>query len=335
MSLNGRQKVAAFLLSLDTQTASAILTKFSESEIDELTREMLAMRSLDHEVIELVHREYMDMVSKAEDFIPDTRHLTEQLITSAIGEEKGREVLGQSEGTAPRRKPFESLANADTRQLADLLRLEHPQTIAVVLSHLTPQVAGQTLSRLPEDLHSEVVVRMTKLENAQGDMLSRLDDLVTGKIQSVEPKAGADISEESRNKMVAEILNVVGKEIRKKALGEIGKESADRAKLIENLMFVFEDFVGVGDRSIRKIVMEVDNDTLALALKTASEELKSKFLRNLSKRASQTVLETLDNLGPKPLSEVETAQHEILRAAHSLDEQGEIVMRPGKQEQLV
>ena len=335
MSLNGRQKVAAFLLSLDTQTASAILAKFSESEIDDLTREMLAMRSLDHEVIELVHREYMDMVSRAEDFIPDTRPLTEQLITRAIGEEKGREVLGQSEGTAPRRKPFESLANADTRQLADLLRLEHPQTIAVVLSHLKPQVAGQTLSRLPEDLHSEVVVRMTKLENAQGDMLSRLDDLVTGKIQSVEPNAGADISEKARNKMVAEILNVVGKEIRKKALDEIGKESADRAKLIENLMFVFEDFVGVGDRSIRKIVMEVDNDTLALALKTASEELKSKFLRNLSKRASQTVLETLENLGPKPLSEVETAQHEILRAAHSLDEQGEIVMRPGKQEQLV
>jgi flagellar motor switch protein FliG len=335
MSLNGRQKVAAFLLSLDTQTASAILAKFSESEIDDLTREMLAMRSLEHEVIELVHKEYMDMVSKAGDFIPDTRPLTEELITSAIGKEKGREVLGQSEGTAPRRKPFASLANADARQLADLLRLEHPQTIAVVLSHLTPQVAGQTLSRLPEDLHSDVVVRMTNLENAQGEMLSRLDDLVTGKIQSVEPKAGADASEESRNKMVAEILNVVGKEIRKKALDEIGKESPDRAKLIENLMFVFEDFVGVDDRSIRKIVMEVDNDTLALALKTASEELKSKFLRNLSKRASQTVLETLQNLGPKPLSEVETAQHELLRAAHSLDEQGEIAMRRGEQEQLV
>ena len=327
--------MAAFLLSLDTQTASSLLAKFSEEEIDSITRVMLGMRLLEHAVIEQVHREYLDMAAKNEDFIADTRALTEQLITSAIGEEKGRAVLGQSEGLAARRKPFESLANADARQLAELLRLEHPQTIALVISHLTPQVAGQTLSRLPEELHSDVVVRMTKLEKTQGEMLARLDDIVSGKIQAVDPKAGAGLSEESRNKMVAEILNVVAKEIRKKALDEIGKESADRAKEIENLMFVFEDFVGVDNKSIRKIVMEVDNDTLALALKTASEELRNKFLRNLSKRASQTVVETLDSLGPKPLSEVEGAQHEVLRVAHTLDEQGEIVMRRGEQEQLV
>jgi len=335
MALTGRQKVAAFLLSLDTQTASSIMSRFTAAEIDEVTREMLAMRTLDHEMIEQVHNEFLNLAAKGQTFIADTRTLAEQLIKSAVGDEKGSEILGQSDGVLPRRRPFESLANVDARQLADLLRLEHPQTIAVVLSYLSPQAAGQTLTRLPDELHSEVVIRMTHLENAPHELLTRLDDIVTGKMQTAEPGAGAAVYEESRNKRVAEILNVVGKDIRKRALEEIGKESADRAKEIENLMFVFEDFAKIDDKSIRKIVMEVDNDTVALALKTASEELKSKFLRNLSKRASQMVLEVLENLGPKPLSEVEAAQHELLKVAHSLDEQGEIAMRHGEQEQLV
>ena len=335
MALTGRQKVAAFLLSLDTQTASAVLAKFNEAEIDEISRAMIALRTLEHSVIEEVHKEFVEMVRRNEEFIPDTRPLAEKLINTAVGEEKGRAVLGQSDEAGPRRKPFESLVRADARQVAELLKVEHPQTIAVVLSHLTPQMAGKILSRLPEELHTDVVIRMTQLVSAQGELLSRLDEVVSGKVQSAEPKAGGNVAEEVRNKMVAEILNVVGKSIRRKALDEIGKNAPERAKEIENLMFVFEDFVQIDDRSIRKIVMEVDNDTLALSLKTASEELKNKFLKNLSKRASQMVLETLESLGPRPLSEVENAQHEIMRVAHGLDEQGEITMRRGEQEQLV
>ena len=333
MTLTGRQKVAAFLLSLDTQTAASILAKFNEQEIDKLSREMLDMRSLEHNVIEEVHREFSEMLALAQDFIPDTRTVAEQLLTSAMGEEKSRAMLG-GQGTVARRKPFEALAGADARQIAEILRAEHPQTIALVLSHLTPQVAGSVLAKLPEELHSDVVLRMTRLEHASGQMLERLDEIVSSKVQASAPKMG-EVTEETGNKMVAEILNMVNKTIRKKALEEIGKEAPERAKQIENLMFVFEDFASVDDKSIRKVVMEVDNDTLALALKTASEELKSKFMKNLSKRAAQMVLETLENLGPKPLSEVEAAQHEITRVAHGLDEQGEIVMRRGEQEQLV
>ena len=335
MSLDGIQKVAAFLLSLDTQTASSVLSKFKEEEIDQITREMLAMQTLDHNLIQQVHREFLEMVAKNEEFIPDARAIAEQLITTAVGEEKGRQLLGQRDRPALRRKFFESLAAADPRQIADLLRTEHPQTIAVVLAHLTPQVAGQVLSRLPEEQHSEVLLRMTRLENTQTDLLARLDDIISSRVQPAQSGATASLSEEARNKKVAEILNVVNKPIRRKALEEIAKDSPERAKQIENLMFVFEDFLNTDDRAIRKIVMEVDNDTLALALKTASEELKQKFLRNLSKRASQMVIETLETLGPKPLSEVEAAQHEVLRVAHALDESGDISLRRSQEEQLV
>ena len=333
MALTGRQKVAAFLLSLDTQTAASILSKFSEQEIDKLSREMLGMRSLEHGVIEEVHKEFSEMQALAQDFIPDTRAVTERLLASAMGEEKSRAVLSAQDAVPPC-KPFEALAGVDARQIAEILRAEHPQIVALVLSHLTPQIAGTVLAKLPEELHSDVVLRMTRLEHASRQMLEQLDEIVTSKIQANAPKAGT-VTEETGNKMVAEILNMVNKTIRKKALEEIGKEAPERVKQIENLMFVFDDFAGMDDKSIRKIVMEVDNDTLALALKTAGEDLKSKFMKNLSKRAAQMVQETLENLGPKPLSEVEAAQHEITRVAHALDEQGEIVMHRGEQEQLV
>jgi len=331
MALTGLEKVAAFLLSLDTDTASAVLSRFGAEEIEELSRSMLQMRSIPKEEVDHVHSEYMQMATTA-GFIPDARPLAEQLIRMAVGDEKSSEMLGQA--GAPRHKPFEVLAAVDARQLADLLRDEHPQTVALVLSYLKPQQAGLVLSRLPEEVHSDVVTRMTALELTPADVVDRVEQIIASKVQAPDAQVGV-VSEESKNKMVAEVLNVVGKSVRKKVLEEMARESPEQAKQIEDLMFVFDDFAGVDDHSIRKLVMEVDNDTLALALKTASEELRNKFLKNLSKRAAAMVLETLESLGPKPLSEVETAQHEIMREAHALDEQGEIALRRGEQEQLV
>ena len=333
MALTGIQKVAAFLLSLDTETASAILAGFNEDEISRATTEMLDMRSLEHKVVQEVHEEFIRAAATDEDFIPDTRSVAEQLINSAVGEERAREMLGDADPSQRKRKPFEALFGADAGQIADALTSEHPQTVAQVLSHLAPQQAGEVLSKLPEELHTDVVLRMTRIENASGELLDRLGDILLSKLRA--DTQGESVSEESKNKLVAEMLNVVGKSVRKKTLENIEEEDPEKAKEIQDLMFVFEDFMTVDDTSIRKIVMDVDNDTLALALKTASDELKGKFLKNLSKRAAAMVLETLEELGPKPLSEVEAAQREIMTTASALDEQGEIVLRRSEEEQLV
>ncbi|NQT18610.1 MAG: flagellar motor switch protein FliG [Planctomycetes bacterium] len=333
MELTGVQKAAAFLLSLDTQTAASILCQFHEEEIGVITREMLDMRSLDREMIQQVHEEFISAVKGGGDFILDTRPVAEQLITSAVGEERGRKMLNQSHVSMPRRRPFEALQGADENLLADVLKSEHAQTIAQVLAHLEPHLAGQVLTRLPEEVHSNVVLRMTRLESASAQLLDRLDRIILGRIKA-DPKAGV-VNAESKDELVAEMLNVVGKTVRKKALDELAREDPERAKEIESLMFVFEDFMLVNTTAIRKIIMEVDNDTLALSLKNASKDLKEKFLSNLSKRAGAMVQETLDELGPKPLSEVEAAQHEIMGVARSLDEQGEIALRQGEEEQMV
>jgi len=332
MALSGLQKVAALLLSLDTQTAASLLAHFSEDEIAAITREMLEMRTLEHELIREVQRDFINLATQEGEFIPDTRAVAEQLISSAIGEERAREMLGESQTSGLRIRPFEALAGADPRQIAEALGKEHPQTIAQVLAHLRPQQAGQVLSFLPPELHSQVVVRMTQLETASYDLLARLDGILTSKVGS-ETQTG--ISSESRSKRVAEILNVVNKDIRKKAMADLNRQDPETAKEIEGLMFVFEDFLKVDDAAIRKIIMEVDNDTLALALKVSSPELKEKFFKNLSKRAAAMVRETLDYLGPKPLSEVEAAQRELLQQARALEDQGEIVLRRSEEEQLV
>lgn len=321
------------MLSLDTEAAAAILSGFGEEEIEKITREMLEVGTLEHDVMEQVQKEFMEMAAAGEGFIPDTRAAAEEIVNSAVGEERGREMIGLSKDGVSRRKPFETLLAADPHQIADALKSEHAQTIAQVLSHLKPQVAGAILTKLPEEVHSEVVLRMTQLESASGEMLDRLDSILTKRIQS-DPQ-GAIVPEKSSNKLVAEILNVVGKTVRKKALKEIEKDEPERAKEIEGLMFVFEDFLKVNDASMRKIIMEVDSDTIALALKMASEDLKKRFMDNLSKRAGAMVVETLENLGPKPLSAVEEAQHEIMRAARTLDEQGEVSLRRNEEEQMV
>jgi len=333
MAFTGIQKVAVFLLSLNTETASAILSGFNEDEIARVTTEMLDMRSLEHKVIQEVHEEFIRAAATDEDFIPDTRSVAEQLINSAVGEERAREVLGGTDPNRRKRKPFEALLGADAGQVADALSSEHPQTIAQVLSHLAPQQAGEILSKLPEELHTDVVLRMTRIENASGELLDRLGEILLGKLRT--DTQGESVSVESKNKLVAEMLNIVGKSARKKTLEDIEKEDPEKAKEIQSLMFVFEDFMTVDDTAIRKIVMEIDNDTLALALKTASDELKDKFLKNLSKRAAAMVSETLEDLGHKPLSEVEAAQREVVNTAGSLDEQGEIVLRRSEEEQLV
>ena len=332
MEFTGVRKVAAFLLSLDTQTAASLLAQFSEDEIGAITREMLHIGTLKHDVIQEVQHEFIELAAAGEDFIPDTRSIAETLIKTVIGEERGRDIIGGSESPAMRIKPFEGLVGADPRQIAEALAKEHAQTIAQVLAHLKPQQAGQVLSLLPHELQSDVVLRMTHLEKASQDLLERLDAIMLSRVGS-EGKGG--VTTEFRNKRVAEILNVVNKDIRKQALEDLAREAPESAREIEGLMFVFEDFMMVDDGAIRKVIMEVDNDTLAVALKTASPELKGKFLKNLSKRAASMVEETLEYLGPKPLSEVEAAQRELMQQARLLEDQGEIVLRRGEEEQLV
>jgi flagellar motor switch protein FliG len=334
VKLKGRQKAAAYLLGLDTQTAAGILKNFEQDEIATVTQEMLNLKSLDGETIEDVRRELHALVTSGKSLgIADPSSVVGKLLEATLGAEKGREMLDVG-SKPPRRPPFESLNELESAQLIRLLNGEHPQLVAVVLAHLKPQLSAAVLSALPEDVHADIVTRMTKLEAISNSLLDDIEILMCQKVDRSEGQATATAGA-SRYKAVAEMLNMVGKTVRKNVLDRLSQADPQSAQEIENLMFVFEDLATVDNRSIQKILREVDNQSLALALKAASDAIKNKVFSNLSKRAVASMQEELEMLGPKPISEVEAAQRELLEVARRLDEAGEITLRQSDQEELV
>ena len=335
MQLRGRQKVAAYLLSLDTQAAVEVINGFEPEEIAAITQDMLALKHLDGDTVEAIRKEFDKRIADGKPLgIHDTSAAAGRLLEAALGPERSQEVLGGRSVKASRRPPFEALNDLEAGQLVAMLSGEHPQIVAVVLSYIKPTLAAAVLSDLPESIHAEIVTRMTKTEATSHDLLNDIELLLCQKADHVASNAAAATSGSSY-KAVAGILNMVGKDVRKSVLDHLGESEPDTAQEIENMMFVFEDLSQIDDRAMQRVLREVDNQTLSLSLKSASEEMKKKVFDNLSKRAAESMAEEMEMMGPKPVSEVEAAQREILEIARRLDEAGEIALRQGEQEAMV
>ncbi len=335
MHLRGRQKVAAYLLSLDTQTAVQIINAFSPEDVQFVTQEMLGLKNINGQVLQQVMDEFEErMASGKSEGLDSSSAAVERLIEAAVGPDRAKEVLSKRGQKGPRRPPFESLNDLEEGQIIALLRGEHPQVIAVVLSYLHPSLAAAVLSGLSDEIHTDIVSRMTKADAASHELLSDIELLLFQRADAV-ADSGTTKSAGNTYKSVAEILNMVGKNIRNNVLSHLNDTDPETAQEVENMMFVFEDRSGVDDRSIQKILREVDNQTLSLALKSASDEIKEKVLKNLSKRAGETMREEMELMGPKPVSDVEGAQREILEIARRLDDAGEVTLRQNEQEAMV
>jgi len=333
--LSGRQKVAIYLLSLDTQTAVQIINSFSPEDIQLVTQEMLGLKDINGEVLQQVIDEFEQrMASGKPQGLDSSSAAVERLLEAAVGPDRAREVLSNRGPKGPRRPPFESLNDMEEGQLVALLRGEHPQVIAVVLSYLHPPLAAAVLSGLPDEIHTDVVSRITKADSASHELLTDIELLLCQRADAV-ADSGTTKSASNTYKSVAEILNMVGKDIRNSVLSHLNDTDPEIAQEVENMMFVFEDLSGVDDRSMQKILREVDNQTLSLALKSASDEIKEKVFNNLSKRAAETMREEMALMGPKPISDVEGAQREMLEVARRLDDAGEITLRQSEQEAMV
>jgi flagellar motor switch protein FliG len=222
--------------------------------------------------------------------------------------------------------PFRELENVSPRILAQILRSEHPQTLALILGHLDSDQAAELLTNLPAGVRSEVLMRLAKLEAVAEDMLMEVDKVLQNQLVAMGGKEGRKVGGVSA---VAEILNSVDRATEEEVLAEIEEESAQMAEEIRNLMFVFEDIKGLDDRAVREVLKEVSNDELTLALKGASEDLKDKFFRNLSERASNMIKEDLEIMGPVKLSDVESAQQGVVKTVRRLEAEGRIAIGRG------
>src|SRR5215467_1545933 len=320
--LTGAEKVSILLLALGEEVAPLVLKKMSESEIQRISSYMSHMREVDTADVEQVLNEFFSLTGSVEGMVAGGTDYVKKLLGKALDPEKAEWIL--SNLSMPTLETgLEALRWLDPKTIARFLRSEHPQTVAVIVAHLDPTQASSVLNSLPPTVQADVLMRIAKLEHVPSGVIQELDKVLqrelraTGALET-DPVGGI--------KAVAEILNNVDQASEREIMSYIEETNAPLAEEIRQLMFVFEDLGSVDDRGMQTILREVATDDLKMALKTASEELKGKILRNLSQRAAEMLREELELMGPVRVSEVEKAQQKITQAAKRLENEGKLML---------
>ncbi|WP_029893426.1 flagellar motor switch protein FliG [Desulfohalovibrio reitneri] len=321
----GNEKSAILLLALGEKFTSEVFKRMERNEIAAVSRSMLELESVPKEQVEEVLREFNETMAYGQELLMGGVDQVKKLLTKSLDGDTAKFIMDQLELDAGP-APFRELENVSPRILAQILRNEHPQTLALILGHLHPDQAADLLQNLPTGVRSEVLMRLAKLEAVAEDMLMEVDKVLQSQLIAMGGKEGKKVGGVNA---VAEVLNAVDRQTEEEVLSEIEEESAQMAEEIRNLMFVFEDVKGLDDRSIRELLKEVANDELTTALKGASDELKEKFFKNLSERAATMIREDLEIMGPVRLSDVESAQQNIVKAVRRLEAEGRIVIGRG------
>lgn len=331
--LNGFEKAAILINYLGSRAASTLFKYTDDADIRKLLSTMAKYRIVPVEVTKKVLEEYYEMISEAEDYIFSEGVTSKETIIDAVGEDRARGILGHLNVNSPVHRALESLEIVDAKSLSTFLSNEHPQTIAVILAHLEPEKKGEVLKRLPDALHAEVVLRLANLDHVSPDLIAEVDKVLKNQLQNLGTMEQATLGGVHP---VAEMLNVMDKNTETTIMSRIEERDPILAEEIRKLMFVFEDIVKIDDRGIQALLKEVDNAKLLLALKTANEEIRNKIFKNISQRAANLLKEDLGNMGPARLSDVESAQVEIVNVARRLEQEGKIIIaRGGSEDALV
>ncbi|MGE4291805.1 MAG: flagellar motor switch protein FliG [Desulfovibrio sp.] len=322
---SGQQKTAIVLLALGEKFTAEAFKRMERAEIAAVSKAMLDTESVPKEDVLDVLKEFNEQLAYGAEMLMGGPDQVKRLLTKTLDSETAKYILDTLDiATGP--TPFQELENVSPKILAQILRNEHPQTLALIMGHLHPEQAAELIQNLPSGVRAEVLMRLAKLEAVAEEMLMEVDKVLQSQLIAIGGKEGKKVGGVSA---VAEILNAVNRETEEEVLSEIEEESSQMADEIRNLMFVFEDIKAIDDRSIRELLKEVSNEDLTLALKGASDELKEKFLSNLSERAGAMIKEDLEIMGPVKLADVETAQQNIVKTVRRLEDEGKIAISRG------
>ncbi|MCB2198260.1 flagellar motor switch protein FliG [bacterium] len=319
-TISGAKKAAIFMVALGAKASGEVYKHLNENEVEKLTREIARLEGVPSNLLHEINQEFHQMVLAQEYIAAGGLNYAQEILENAMGEPKALEIIKRVQ-RALQVKGFNVLQNVDTNQLLAFLQKEHPQTISLVLSQLNPVQASNVLTELSPQLQVDVMYRLAQMERVSPETIGAVERVLESRIDF---SAGA--SKLGGIQQAADILNLVGQRFEKNILSGIAKENPDLAAEIKNLMFVFEDVINLDDRSIQKVLREVDNKELAMALKASSEELKAKILSNMSRRAAEMVEEELSYMGPVRLREVEEVQQRIIDVIRRLEDEGQIVI---------
>lgn len=331
--MTGAQKAAILVVGLGTDISSKVLKELAEPEIEKLTVQVANLRDIPPQLEEQVIKEVTELIMAQQYINQGGVEYARELLESAFGKSKAIEILNRLEGSL-KTTGFARVKDIDPKQLINFIQNEHPQTISLILTQLSHQQASQILSDLPPELQAEVSLRIATMEKISPEIINELEGVLEGQFKEV---GGRDLSISGGTKMVAEILNLIESSTEKAILESIETENPELAAEIKNLMFVFEDINLLDNRSMQRMLKEVETKDLAIALKAASEEIKAKIFSNVSERVAEMIKEEIEFMGPMRLSDVEAAQQKIVETVRRLQDEGQIIIagRGGKEELVV
>lgn len=330
--LTGVQKAAILFITLGPEVSSNIIKKLPENEIQKITFEIANTVKIKSSIKDTVLEEFVNL-NKAKDYILEGgMEYAKNLLSKALGVNKAMEILEQVGEITQQFRPFGVARKADPQQLLSLIMSEHPQTIALVICYLQPEKAGQILSGLPVELQADVAKRVAAMKSTSPAIIQEIEKVLEKKLSSVIRPDFATIGGISS---LVEVLNQVDRGTEKNIIEHLGKDDPELAEKIRANMFVFEDIMTLDNASIQRILREIDNKDLALALKGSSEEVAGVVYKNMSKRAATTLKEDIEFLGPVRLVDVEKAQSNIVSIIRRLDEAGEIIIARGGEDAVI
>ena len=323
----GLKKVAILLVTVGQAAGAEILKHFDEDEVHVIGREIARLQHIPTELSEEILEEFYQM-SVAHDYVlKGGVEYARNMLVTAFGPDNARSLLDRLMKTiGTDAANFDALQKADPQQLAKFIHSEHPQTIALILSHLNPSQAAALLSSLPAEMRADVALRMANLDQISPDIIARIATIIGQKL-----KALGELNRESYGGIhaVAELFNRLDTGSSKEILDTIETQDPNLVETVRHLMFVFEDLLTVDSGAIKEILSRVDRKMLTLALKGTSENLRNHFMSNMSQRGSEMLREEMDTMGPVKIKDVEGAQQQIISIVRQLENEGTISMRGG------
>lgn len=328
--LSGAQKAAILLLKLDKEHSAKVLKLLGEAEVAQVTAEIVRARSISKDDTDHALTEFAALVVAGDHVSSGGLATAQKLLQASLGEHRAAEILESLQQSLVK-APFEFLRNADPRQILNFMSSEHPQTIALLLAHISPDIASTVVGGLPEDVQRDVSVRIATLEQSSPEVMAMLEAQLERRLSSV-VKSQTSAAAADGVQTLIEILNRSDRATERSIFEGLESHNEELADEVRSRMFVFEDIVTLEDRAVQLVLRQVDAKELATALKGVRAEVKQKIMRNMSERAAQNLDEEIVLLGAVKMKTVEEAQGAIVRVIRALEESGEVVVTRGTDE---
>ena len=318
----GPKKAAIIMVALGSEASSEIFKNLNEFEIEQLTAQIARLEGVTPEMREAVLEEFHHLLMAQKFITQGGIGYAEEVLKQALGPRKAKEIIEKVQQSI-RTTGFSMLDNVDPNQLINFIQKEHPQTVSLLLAHMSPDKAAIILSGLPQEMQVDVSSRIATMESISPEVLSQVEQVLS---QTMKNMFSGDTTEIGGVKQVAEMLNQIERGSQKNILGNLERDDPELATEIKNLMFVFDDIMFIDDKGMQQVMKEIDTKQLSLALKGSSEGVQEKFFKNMSSRAAEGVKEDMQFMGPVRLKDVEVAQQKIVEVVQRLEQAGQLVI---------